>query len=299
MSVKRFVILLLAFAILASAPAFSKDRVAVLDFEAKNVEENEAMAIADLFRSDLVATGVYIVLERGNMQSILNEYELQSSGLIDETSATEIGKLLAVNYLFIGNLSKFGNKYLIVIDKINVNTGEIELSIKKSAINIDDFIDLSTEAAEELTGEQVASTVNEGAAGYSPETITEYVNSIGFFSIMDFKKIDFNTKTMQTSDLDYRRKTHSENELDNAIVAMLVNAVTFGIGGSFMQGFNEYGYLSIGTTALFITTLAIGDATAMAMAGVLYGASYIGSYITPYWYEGAYNQQLKDTLLIY
>ena len=165
MTIKKIIFILLVLSLIIVLPAFSKERVAVLDFEAKEVSEDDANAIADLFRSDLVATGQFIVLERGNMQSILDEHELSLKGITNEATASEIGELLAVNYLFLGNLSKFGNKYLLVIDKINVETGEIENSVKKSALNIDSFLDLTAEAAAELSGSEITDS-SKGADSY-------------------------------------------------------------------------------------------------------------------------------------
>ena len=68
-----------------------------------------------------------------------------------------------------------------------------------------------------------------------------------------------------------------------------------------MQGFDEYGYLSIGTAGLCIASWMLTDSTVLQLAssaaiGCAAGAAAL---ITPFWYEGAYNQQLKDTLLVY
>lgn len=300
MSVKRIILMILTVTLISTAPVFSKERVAVLDFEAKDVEESDALAIADLFRSDLVGTGKFIVLERGNMQSILNEHELTMKGLTNEASASEIGELLAVNYLFLGNLSKFGNKFIMVIDKINVETGEIEYSVKKNAVNIDAFLELSSEAAEELTGSEIITEAEEAKQGlYTAETLTEYVSSIGFFNLLNLKTLDINTPIMQATDLGIRREIYNEYALDNSVIALLVNAVTFGIGGNFMQGFNELGWASVGTTGLLGISILSGKTVPIVISALLYSATYISGIISPFLYEAEYNQYLKDTLLVY
>ena len=301
MSIKRIIFIILILAAFVSAPAFSKDRVAVLDFEAKDVGESDALAIADLFRSDLVATGNFIVLERGNMQSILNEHQLQMTGITNDASASEIGELLAVNYLFLGNLSKFGNKFIMVIDKINVKTGEIENSVKKTAVNLDAFLELSAEAAEQLTGSEIISSGEAASNGtYDAVSLTELVSTIGFFNLVNFKTLDIDTVKMQATDLGMRKGVLKEFELDNAILAAIVNAVTFGIGGNFMQGFNELAWTSVGTTAAFAASLFLTNNLGLQIAtGLLYTATYVTGYISPFMYEADYNQYLKDTLLVY
>ncbi len=300
MTIKKMIIILIVLIFVVSLPAFSRERVAVLDFEAKDVQESDALAIADFFRSDLVAAGQFIVLERGNMQSILNEHELTMKGLTNEASASEIGELLSVNYLFLGNLSKFGNKYILVIDKINVQTGEIEKSVKKTGVNIDTFLNLSAEAAAELSGDGSIILANDDEGAYDAETLTQLISEIGFATLLDFKEIEIDTPAMQITDQVLRRELYNDNALDNSIIAMLVNAVTFGIGGNFMQGFNELGFLSIGTTAAFILSIALTDSIPLiAGTGLLYTATYAGGILAPFWYETSYNQYLKDTLLVY
>lgn len=301
MTIKRIFFLMVALAALVSSPAFSKDRVAVLDFEAKDVEESDALAIADFFRSDLVATGKFIVLERGNMQSILDEHQLQMKGLTNDASASEIGELLAVNYLFLGNLSKFGSKFILVIDKINVETGEIENSVKKNAVNLDSFLELSSEIAEELTGSDIISDAEATAAGaYNAATLTELVSSIGFFNLINFRSVDFDTVKMQTTELNMRKEVLKEFELDNSVLAAIVNAVTFGIGGNFMQGFDELAWTSVATTGAFAASLLFSNSLGLQIiTGLLYTTTYVTGVISPFQYEANYNQYLRDTLLVY
>ena len=300
MTIKKTVIILVVFAVIFSVPVFAKERVAVLDFEAKDVQESDALAIADLFRSDLVAAGQFIVLERGNMQSILDEHELTMKGLTNEATASEIGELLSVNYLFLGNLSKFGNKYILVIDKINVETGEIEKSVKKTGVNIDNFLELSAEAAAELSGNGDILAAGDKEGTYNAETLTQFVSEIGFAALLDIREIDVDTPTMQATDQVLRRDIYDDSVLENAIISMLVNTVTFGIGGNFIQGFKELGFLSIGTTASFLLSLLLTDSLPLQVGtGVLYAATYAGGIIAPFWYETSYNQYLRDTLLVY
>ena len=233
------------------------------------------------------------------MQSILNEHELQMKGLVNEASASEIGELLAVNYLFLGNLSKFGNKYIMVIDKINIETGEIEKSIKKNANTMDDFLELSAEAAVEMSDENVEEFKIGNKNVYEAATITELVGSVGIFNLFGIKELEIDQQKMQATDQEVRRTIYSEFEKDNALISMIVNALTFGIAGNFMQGFNEYGYLSIGTTGFFILSLLTDNLGFQVLSGALWLSSYAGSYVTPWLYEAEYNQYLKDSLYVY
>ena len=73
-------------------------RVAILDFQAKQVSTAEAEIIGELFRAELVNKNKFDVLDRANMQSILNEQAFQKSGCTEEACAVELGKMLNVEY---------------------------------------------------------------------------------------------------------------------------------------------------------------------------------------------------------
>lgn len=77
----------LVFVIILALPLFAqrKVRVGVIDLTAKGVPTIDASIATDLFRSEVVARGVYEVLDRNNMQKILEEQQFQqtfSSGTV-------------------------------------------------------------------------------------------------------------------------------------------------------------------------------------------------------------------------
>ncbi|MBI4977972.1 MAG: hypothetical protein HZC28_10830 [Spirochaetes bacterium] len=56
-----------------------KNRVGVLNFVAKGVSATEASAVSDLFRSELVSSGKFDILDRNNMDKVLKEQEFQQA----------------------------------------------------------------------------------------------------------------------------------------------------------------------------------------------------------------------------
>jgi len=60
--------------------------IGVLDLEANNVDPGEARAITDRLRLYLARTGVFRLIERNQMDDILNELGFQLSGACDTPS---------------------------------------------------------------------------------------------------------------------------------------------------------------------------------------------------------------------
>lgn len=94
-----------------------KKRIAVFVFEDKtdrswrwwnNKGVGEGMA--DMLTTELVKSGEYIVVERQELDVVLQEQKLGLSGLVTAQSAAEIGKLLGVELAVVGAVTEFGYK---------------------------------------------------------------------------------------------------------------------------------------------------------------------------------------------
>src|SRR4029079_8127338 len=98
------------------APALSaasdKPRVAVLEF--KNKADNQwwyhggAAAAQDVFVTELVKSGKFRVVEREQLEALMQEKGLTLSGDVDPKTAIKVGKLLGVNYLLTGAVTEYG-----------------------------------------------------------------------------------------------------------------------------------------------------------------------------------------------
>ena len=51
------------------------------------------------------------IIERDNLEKILNEQKLQSSGLVNESQAANIGNIAGVEYVFYGIIKEIENGY--------------------------------------------------------------------------------------------------------------------------------------------------------------------------------------------
>jgi len=105
-----------------------KINLAVSELSAKGVSSMDASVVSDFLREELVNTKVYRVVERSNMELILNEHKFQMSGCTSEECAVQLGQLLNVQKVITGSVSTLGKKYYISIRLIDVEKGEILLA---------------------------------------------------------------------------------------------------------------------------------------------------------------------------
>jgi curli biogenesis system outer membrane secretion channel CsgG len=96
----------------AAADKSTKPRIAVIEF--KNKADNQwwyhggAEAAQDVFVTELVKSGKFRVVEREQLEALMQEKGLTLSGDVDPKSAIKVGKLLGVNYLLTGSVTEYG-----------------------------------------------------------------------------------------------------------------------------------------------------------------------------------------------
>ncbi|MBN2406146.1 MAG: PorV/PorQ family protein [Elusimicrobia bacterium] len=99
--------------------------IAVAELDGKNVSAMDAAIVSDFIRTELVRTQSFKVLDRQNMERILEEQSFQVTGCTSEECAVQMGKILNVKYMAVGSFSKFLETYYINVSLVDVETGEI------------------------------------------------------------------------------------------------------------------------------------------------------------------------------
>lgn len=123
--------------------AAEKKRIGVVSFENSSSYGGRDFGegLADILISELMENRNYQVIERSHLNQILKEQARGASGIIDGYSAVEIGKVLGLDYLVIGNIIsadvEFKNvlgivsskaKVVISVKMIDARTGAILFS---------------------------------------------------------------------------------------------------------------------------------------------------------------------------
>lgn len=104
----------------------SEGRVAVLDFAGHGLSSGEAAGFSDLVRARLFQIGNCGVVERSEIEPLLREQSLQSSGLVAPESAIKLGKLLKAERVVIGSLGRRGERRFADARIVSPRTGAAE-----------------------------------------------------------------------------------------------------------------------------------------------------------------------------
>jgi curli biogenesis system outer membrane secretion channel CsgG len=92
----------------------AKKRVAIFDFDFGSVhhwwtgEWDIGKGISDMIVTNLVRDGTYSVIERKQLDRILQEQNFSNSDRANPATAAKIGKVLGVNAIIIGTITQFG-----------------------------------------------------------------------------------------------------------------------------------------------------------------------------------------------
>ncbi|MBN1294018.1 MAG: hypothetical protein JXB48_19435 [Candidatus Latescibacteria bacterium] len=132
-----FVLALSGFLFAFSAFAQEKESytVGVLDLDPAGVSKTEAMVLSDelrfhiakILRSDeYLRSGIdkYEIIERTEMEKILNEYEFQFSGCVSDSCAIELGKMMQLDRMVLGSVGLIGQTYTVSIRMIDIQTAK-------------------------------------------------------------------------------------------------------------------------------------------------------------------------------
>jgi len=138
----------LVFCLFAS-PAmaeFKKTKIAVLDFQLHGDKWETAdmgKIVAEWLITALVKEGRFDVIERRLLEKVLSEQKLSVSGVVDEASASSIGRVLGAKVIISGSVMKFQNVMEVNARIIDVQSSSVIAaeSVKStSAVKLEDLV---------------------------------------------------------------------------------------------------------------------------------------------------------------
>ena len=110
----------------------AKPTAAVLDFVGSGITTQEAHVLTPRLGSELVQTSALIMVERNQMNEIMEEQGFQQAGCTSAECAAEIGALLGVQKMISGSFGKIGNSYTIEARMFTVESGKTEKTVSKT-----------------------------------------------------------------------------------------------------------------------------------------------------------------------
>ncbi len=112
--------------IVASLQQDQKSKVAVVEFmDLAGSVTALGQYISEELITRLYLTGQFQVIERNLLQKVIEEHELTLSGLVDEASARELGRILGVDAIASGSVTDLGTSVKVNARLISTETGSI------------------------------------------------------------------------------------------------------------------------------------------------------------------------------
>ena len=118
--------------------------VAVTDFTAGSGysgNEEELKSITELFAGILRETGKIRVLTRSQWEAILKEHRFQRDGLVAQTEIRQLGIALGAKAVVTGSMMKLGSTNILNTSLLDVESGEMLSTARKTYKDLDEFID--------------------------------------------------------------------------------------------------------------------------------------------------------------
>ena len=113
------------------APRKSKERpvermkIAVLPFETKGLSVDIGDMVLDKMITSLVNLGRFDVMERAELEKVLQEQQLEISGIVDAATAARVGKGIGLDAILLGSVSSTGGTVSLDARLIDTETAGI------------------------------------------------------------------------------------------------------------------------------------------------------------------------------
>ena len=102
-----------------------QETIAVMDLQAVGATPAEAQALTDRLREVLFESGRFVLVDRSQMDAVLNEQALQQTGCTSQECAVQVGRVLGVRKLVTGKVVKIGaDIWLLSATLVDVETAQ-------------------------------------------------------------------------------------------------------------------------------------------------------------------------------
>ena len=135
----KHTIMLLCLAVIGAA-LYAAPSVAVIDFDSGDYfSEQNAAVMTSLFRNELVRSGRAEVVDRRNMDKIIDEMKFQMSDWVNPERVKRFGQMIGADNLITGNFSMLGQQLYLIAQMIDVETGRIIHSSRLTLASLDEY----------------------------------------------------------------------------------------------------------------------------------------------------------------
>lgn len=159
--------------IIGSLDQNKKSKIAIMEFVDMQANVSSlGKYISEELTTRLYLTGEFEVVERQLLDKIIEEQKISLSGLIDESSAVELGKVLGVDAIASGTITDLGTSVKINARLISAETGQL-FSVASVEIPKDDKVKV-------LLAQNVLSKTTTSSTVKSQTPLNQIVKKEGF-----------------------------------------------------------------------------------------------------------------------
>ena len=138
----------------SGAAANAKELIAVMDLQAVGASAAEAQALSDRLREVMLKTGLFKLVERSQMDQVLNEQALQQTGCTSQECAVQVGRVLGVRKMVVGKVVKVGQDVWL-LSAILVDVESAETLRAESVRHKGDYFTLMDQRVAEIGAKMV------------------------------------------------------------------------------------------------------------------------------------------------
>ena len=116
-----------------------KIKIGIIEFQSLNEEAKKDVmgkVFSEVLTTSFVNSDAFKIIEREQIEKVVKELQLTQSGIIDPSSAKQIGKMVGADAILTGSVIKFGSDMRVDARIIEVESGII-LTAEKAMGNAD------------------------------------------------------------------------------------------------------------------------------------------------------------------
>lgn len=132
--------------------------------------------VTDALIEAMFNTGKIKIIERANLEAILEEQKFQSSGLVNEENVKSIGMIAGADFVCYGTLKDLGASLTVNARVVDVESGEL-CAISRATITKDDYLRKQAQSAVSSTKTNTSTTSAKTTTTTTPKTTTSAANN--------------------------------------------------------------------------------------------------------------------------
>jgi len=116
-------------------------------------EQGWGASLAEMLTTALINSGSYRLIERKQLQKVLEEQALGQSGALDAETAVVVGKIMNIDAIVVGSISALANAVEADARILNVETGEAIAATHSRAASADELRQMAEALAENIAAQ--------------------------------------------------------------------------------------------------------------------------------------------------